>query len=85
MGFLAKLVTLPITGPIQGVLWIAGKINEQVENELYDEGKVRGQLLELEMRYDLGEIDEEEYLSVEEALLQRLKEIRERQAAAGET
>lgn len=81
MGFLTKLLTLPVTGPIQGVIWIAEKVAEQAERELYDEEKVRGQLMELELRYDLGEISEEEYLEAEEALLERLRIIRERQAA----
>ena len=54
---------------------------EQAEKELYDEDKVRGQLMELEVRYDLGEISEEEYMAAEEALLERLRVIRERQAA----
>jgi hypothetical protein len=68
-------------GPIKGIVWIAEKVNEQVEKELYDEDKVRGQLMEMELRLDLGEISEEEYLEVEEVLLERLRIIRERQAA----
>jgi len=79
MGFLMKLLTLPITGPIRGVVWIAEKVAEQAERELYDEEAVRGQLMELELRYDLGEISEQEYLAAEEALLERLRVIRERQ------
>jgi hypothetical protein len=85
MGILVNLLTLPVSGPIQGVIWIAEKVNEQVERELYDEGAVRGQLMELELRFDLGEISEEEYLEAEEALLERLRVIRERQAAQRET
>jgi hypothetical protein len=81
MGFLTDLLTFPVLGPIKGVIWIAEKVNEQVEKELYDEEKVRGQLMEMELRLDLGEISEEEYLEVEEVLLERLRIIRERQAA----
>jgi hypothetical protein len=81
MGFLIDLLTFPVMGPIKGVTWIAEKVNEQVEKELYDEDAVRGQLMELELRYDLGEISEEEYPEAEEALLERLRVIRERQAA----
>jgi hypothetical protein len=81
MGFLTKLLTLPVAGPIQGVIWIGEKVAEQADRVLYDEEAVRGQLMELELRYDLGEISEEEYLAAEEALLARLKVIRERQAA----
>jgi hypothetical protein len=81
VGFLLDLLTLPVTGPIKGVIWIAEKVTEQAEKELYDEDAVRGKLMELELRYDLGEISEEEYLAAEEALLERLRVIRERQAA----
>jgi len=80
MGFLIDLLTFPVLGPVKGVIWIAEKVNEQVEKELYDEDKVRGQLMELEVRYDLGEISEQEYLEAEEVLLERLRIIRERQS-----
>jgi hypothetical protein len=82
--FLTQLLTLPLMGPIKGVTWIAEKVAEQVDKELYDEDKVRGQLMELELHFDLGEIDEEEYLAAEDVLLARLKVIRERQAAMRE-
>jgi hypothetical protein len=84
MGFLTDLLTFPVMGPIKGIVWIAEKVNEQVEKELYDEDKVRGQLMEMELRLDLGEISEEEYLEVEEVLLERLRIIRERQTAERE-
>jgi hypothetical protein len=79
MGFLVDLLTLPVTGPIKGVIWIAEKVAEEAEKKLYDEDAVRGQLMELELRYDLGEISEEEYLEAEEVLLERLRVIRERE------
>jgi hypothetical protein len=85
MGFLIDLLTFPVLGPVKGVIWVAEKVAEQAEKELYDEEAVRGQLMELELRYDLGEISEEEYLEVEEALLKRLRVIREHQAAERET
>ena len=81
MGFLTNLLTLPVTGPVKGVVWIAEKLAEQAERELYGGEEVRGQLMELELRYDLGEISEEDYLAAEELLLARLKISRERQAA----
>lgn len=80
MGLLMKLVTLPVMGPIQGTTWIAEKLIEQAERELYDEGAVRAQLMELELRYDLGEIEEEAYFEAEAVLLERLKVIRDYKA-----
>jgi len=81
MGFLIKLLAFPVMGPVKGLVWIAEKIVEQAENELYNADRVRGQLMELELRLDLGEISEEEYLAAEEILLERLRIIRERQVA----
>jgi hypothetical protein len=81
MGLLSKILLFPVTGPIDGTLWIAEKLLEQAEGEIYDEGKVRAQMMELELRLDLGEIDEESFLEAEEFLLGRLREIREYKAA----
>ncbi|NTU78731.1 MAG: hypothetical protein HGA45_04910 [Chloroflexales bacterium] len=81
MGILLKLLTLPVTAPIDGTVWLAEKLLEQVEAEIYDEGKVRATLMELEMRLDLGELDEETYMAAEDQLLERLREIREYKAA----
>jgi hypothetical protein len=84
MGFLIDLLTFPVMGPIKGVVWIAEKVAEEADKKLYDEDTVRGQLMELELRLDLGEITEEEYLEAEEVLLGRLRVIRERQAASSQ-
>jgi hypothetical protein len=84
MGFLIDLLTFPVMGPIKGVVWIAEKVAEEADKKLYDEDTVRGQLMELELRLDLGEISEEEYLEAEEVLLGRLRVIRERQAASSQ-
>lgn len=82
MGILMNLLTLPVTGPFRGAIWILKTLAERAEHEMYDEGAVRAQLMELELRYDLKEINEEEYLAAEEILLAQLKVIREHHAAA---
>lgn len=84
MSLILKLLTSPILAPIQGVLFIAEKLVEQAERELYNEDAVRGKLAELELRFDMGEISEEEYAVAEEFLLEQIKMIRERQAAQRE-
>jgi hypothetical protein len=76
MGSLLDLLAWPVTMPIKGTIWIANKVAEQAMKELYNEDAVRGKLLELELSFDLGEISEEEYLAMEEALMERLREIR---------
>ena len=77
MGFLGDLLTLPALGAPRLVHWLARTLAEQAEWELLDEERVRGQLLELQERYDAGELTEEEYDRQEAILLDRLKAIRE--------
>lgn len=77
MGFLVDLLTLPVLGAPRLVHWVAGTLVEHAERELLDEGRVRGQLLELQELYDSGELTEQEYDRQETMLLDRLKAIRE--------
>ncbi len=81
MGILFDLLSFPVTGPLKGLLWIAEKIKDQAEGEIYNEDNIRGQLMELELHLDLGEITEDEYMAAEEDLLARLRVIREFKAA----
>ncbi len=76
MGLL-DLLALPVLGPIKGVYWLAEKIAEEAERELFDETRIRRDLLELQTKYDLGEVSEATYIQREAALLQRLNAARE--------
>jgi len=84
MGWLTDLLTFPVTGPVKGLVWVAEKITEQAEKELYSEDAVRGKLLELELRFDLGEISEEDFTEAEASLLGLLSLIRARNKAEQE-
>ena len=79
MGLLFDILAFPLMGPIKGISWIAEKIVEQADKELYSEDAIRGKLLELELRFDMGEISEEDYTALEENLLKLLRTARERQ------
>ena len=81
MGFLIDLLTLPVSGPIKGIYWLAKKVSEQAEGEQLDEDRVRGELLELQVRLELGEVTEEEYERQEKVIVERLNAIREAKAA----
>jgi len=74
--FLTDILTFPILGAPRMVHWVAKKIAETVEQDEMDEGKLQGELLELQMRYELGEIDDDEYAEQETAILDRLSAIR---------
>jgi Gas vesicle protein G len=76
MGLLTGLLTLPLA-PVRGTVWIAERLIEEAERELGDENAIRRQLTELEVRYELGEISDEELAEAEDALLSRLVASRE--------
>lgn len=75
MGLISGLLTLPLA-PVRGTVWIAEKVQEQAEAELYDEGAIRERLLELEEMRERGEVPEEDIAAAEDELIARLMEIR---------
>ncbi len=81
---LRNLLLAPITLPVKGLLFVFEKIAEAVDQERLDEDKVRGVLMELQLRYELEEMSEEEYLEQEEELLEWLNAIREYKKAQAE-
>lgn len=76
MGLLSKLLFFPIAGPVSGIQWSLAKVQRVVEEELTDDSAVKQELLELQMRLELGEIDDDEYVREEAALMRRLREVR---------
>lgn len=71
MGLISGLLLLPLA-PVRGTTWLAERIQEQAEAELYDEDAIREQLMELETLHEAGEIDDEELAMAEDALVERL-------------
>lgn len=76
MGLLSHLLFWPVTGPVAGVRWSLGKVRSVVEKELTDDAPVREELMALQLRLELGEVDDEEYLEREAELMRRLREVR---------
>jgi hypothetical protein len=77
MGLITNLLFFPITGPIAGIRWTLGKVQHVAEEQLTDDTAVKQELMELQMRLELGDIDDAGYLRREAELMQRLREIRE--------
>jgi len=62
-----------LLAPLKGVIWVAEKVKEIAEQELYDEGRIKERLMELQLQFELyDEISEEEYRKQEKELLARL-------------
>lgn len=65
-----------LLAPLKGVMWLGKKINEVAEKEVSDEGRIKEKLMELQLKFELDEISEEEYNKQEKELLEWLDAIR---------
>jgi hypothetical protein len=66
------------------IFWIGEQVKEMAEEELYgDKEKIHDQLLALQAKLDMGEIQEKEYIMKEKELLDGLEEIRAREDREG--
>jgi hypothetical protein len=71
LGLFTALITLPLA-PVRGVAWIAEHVAEEAERQCYDEGRIRGELLALELEAEDGKLSERERCAREAELLERL-------------
>jgi len=63
---------------ISGIRWALETALTAAEAEMNDDSVLREQLLEAEMRREMGEISDEEFHDIETDLLTRIREIKER-------
>lgn len=63
--------------PLKGLVGIFERIHEMAKKEISDEKHALEKLMELQLRYELGEISEKEYSEEEAKLQARLNTIRE--------
>jgi len=71
--FLGKVLTAPYQ-PVEMVTSLAKRVHEIAEEEEDIKAQLEKELLELKMRYEMGEISEEKYKKEESKLKKRLKE-----------
>ncbi|MBI4684684.1 MAG: gas vesicle protein GvpG [Nitrospirae bacterium] len=62
--------------PFKGLAGVFKKIHEMADRELSDEDYIRERLMELQLRFELDELSEEEYIKQEKGLMARLDTIR---------
>jgi hypothetical protein len=58
--------------------WVLNTLTTAAEAEMNDDTALREQLLDAEMRREMGEITDEEFATIESDLLARIREIKER-------
>jgi hypothetical protein len=71
VGLITGLLTLPLA-PVRGTIWLAERLLDEAERELNDPANIEQQLLEAEASFERGEISEDEYELIEDALMRRL-------------
>ncbi len=71
MGLFTGLLTLPLA-PVRGVVWVLEQVVDEADRELYDEQRIRRELLELELESEDGGVSDEERSGREQELLDRL-------------
>ena len=65
-----------LLAPVVLPTWIARKVSEAAYTEMTDDAAIRQELLQLQMRFELGEMDEEEYDRREADLLRQIERAR---------
>lgn len=82
MAFLVDdILLLPITGPIAGFRWVMNTIQKLADEELMNDQPWKERLIELQMRLEVGDISEEDYVVEEQVIFQALRDIRARREA----
>jgi Gas vesicle protein G len=81
VGLFKELVLLPLA-PVRGTLWVTEQIAQEAEAQLYDEDRIKRELIQLDFEEQAGRISKEERERIERDLFERLAIARQR--AAGE-
>ena len=68
---------------VGGLRFVLDNIVAAAQAEMRDDSALREQLLEAQMRLELGEITEAEFSAIERDVLARIREIKSRQPDAG--
>jgi hypothetical protein len=71
MGLFTGLLTLPLA-PVRSVVWVAERILEQAEQQMYDPVAIRRQLSEIEEARAAGLFSDDEAAALENELLSRM-------------
>jgi hypothetical protein len=83
MGLFKELALLPLA-PVRGTTWVAEQLAEEAERQLYDENRIKRELLQLELDEEEGQISEAERRNKESELLERLQVARARETGQTE-
>jgi hypothetical protein len=66
------LIDSILLAPLKGIIWMGQKLSDMAQEELSDEGRIKEELMRLQLQFELDEISQPEYDRKEEELLDRL-------------
>jgi hypothetical protein len=69
------LIDSILLAPLKGVIWMGQKLSDMAQKELSDEGRIKEELMRLQLQFELDEISQQEYDRKEKELLDRLDAI----------
>ncbi len=67
-----------LLSPFSALMSIAEALDEQVQKETSDIGKIQEKLMELQFKFEMDEISEADYTAREKDLLDQLEQARQR-------
>ena len=77
MGLLTNILLAPFLGPIWGTRFTLDKVDRAVREQLTDDTPIKEDLMALQLKLEMGEIDDDQYVQQEAEIMQRLREVRE--------
>ena len=69
------LIDSILLAPLKGVMWMGRKLGDMAQKELSDKGRIKEELMRLQLQFELDEINQKEYDQKEKELLDRLDAI----------
>lgn len=69
------LIDSILLAPLKGVMWMGEKLGDMAQKELSDKGRIKEELMRLQLQFELDDISKEEYDKKENELLDRLDAI----------
>jgi len=77
MGLLTNILLAPFLGPVWGTRFTLDKVDRAVREQLTDDTPIKEDLMALQLKLEMGEIDDAEYVRQEADIMQRLRDVRE--------
>ncbi len=62
-----------LTAPLDGLMWIAEQIEERATEELEQQENLQKRLTSLQLRFDLGDLSEEDFVAQEQEILEAME------------